>query len=185
MQSAESLHVYDRPTRWLHWGSAVLLVGIFLLGWGAHWVPRGEPRMMVRSVHITLGVVLTLLLLLRIEWRRRQGVHLEPLASGWRQSAARLFHVLLYVAMIVMVSSGIVAVWFRGVNLFDWMTIPAFDPSNKPMRRLLVDIHEVIAYGLMGLAGLHVLFALWHQYRLKDGIMHRMWPPLRQGGPSA
>jgi cytochrome b561 len=86
--------------------------------------------------------------------------------------------------MFVMVGSGIVAVWFRGVNLFDWMTIPAFDPSNKPMRRLLVDIHEVIAYGLMGLAGLHLLLALWHQYRLKDGIMHRMWPPLRQEGPS-
>ena len=180
MQSPESPDVYDRATRWLHWASAVLVVGIFLLGWGAHWVPRGEPRMMVRSVHITLGAVLTLLLVVRIVWRRHHGVHLESSTSAMESLAVRLFHVLLYVAMIVMVTSGIVAVWFRGVNLFDWMTIPAFDPSNKPMRRLLVDIHEFVAYGLMGLTGLHVLFALWHQYRLKDGVMHRMWPPLHQ-----
>ena len=180
MQDAQTLNSYDSTTRWLHWGSALFIVMLFGLGLGIDWVPRGEPKIMVRSVHIALGALLALLLVYRVLWRRRFGVQLDPVHEGRQATAVQFFHALLYVIMVAMVSSGIVAVWFRGVNMFDLFTIAPFDPSNKPMRRLLVNIHEIIAYVLMGLAGLHALFALWHHYRLKDRVMQRMWPSLLQ-----
>jgi cytochrome b561 len=170
---------YDPATRWLHWGSAAFFLLLFGLGLAIDWVPRGEPKIMVRSVHIVLGLLLTLLLVYRMVWRRRHGLELPAVYLDWRAKGVEVFHLGLYLVMVAMVTSGIVAVWFRGVNLFDLLTIPAFDPSNKPMRRLLVNIHEIIAYGLLGLAALHALFALWHHYRLKDGVLQRMWPSLQ------
>jgi cytochrome b561 len=49
-------------------------------------------------------------------------VQLDPVHEGRQATAVQYFHVLLYVIMVAMVSSGIVAVWFRGVNMFDLLT---------------------------------------------------------------
>ena len=183
MQGGETLKTYDTVTRWLHWGSAVLLVILFVLGLGIDWVPRGEPKIMVRSVHIALGTLLTLALVYRVVWRRLHGQKLDSPYEGLQAHAIQFFHGLLYLLMLAMVTSGIVAVWFRGVNMFDLFTIEPFDASNKPMRRLLVNIHEIIAYALMALASVHAMVALWHHYRLKDRVMQRMWPTLSQRNP--
>jgi cytochrome b561 len=169
VQDTDSIDAYDAMTRKLHWVSAFLFLFLFFLGLGIDWVPRGEPRVMVRSVHITLGALLTLLLVYRLFWKTRFAQSPDPLEGGIDGPGVRLFHALLYLIMIAMVGSGIVAVWFRGVNLFDVLTLEPFDASNKPMRRLLVNIHEVIAYSLMALSGGHALMALWHHVRLKDG----------------
>jgi cytochrome b561 len=68
MQDAQTLNSYDSTTRWLHWGSALFIVMLFGLGLGIDWVPRGEPKIMVRSVHIALGALLALLLVYRVLW---------------------------------------------------------------------------------------------------------------------
>jgi len=127
--------------------------------------------------------LLTLALVYRVVWRRLFGQKLDSAYEGLQAHAIQFFHGLLYLLMLAMVTSGIVAVWFRGVNMFDLFTIEPFDASNKPMRRLLVNIHEIIAYALMALASVHAMVALWHHYRLKDRVMQRMWPTLSQRNP--
>ena len=78
--------------------------------------------------------------------------------------------------MLMIFLSGVVAVWYRGVNMFDLFKIPAFDAENKEMRRLLVTIHEWIANAILLSALLHTSVALWHHFKLKDGLLERMWP---------
>ena len=76
--------------------------------------------------------------------------------------------------MVVIFLSGVIAVWYRGVNMFDLFRIPAFDQENKYIRHLLVEIHEWIANGLVIFALIHAFFALWHHFKLKDGLLERM-----------
>ena len=45
-----------------------------------------------------------------------------------------------------------------------------------PVYEAAEELHEMLAYSLFGLAGLHGLAALWHHFVQKDGILQRMWP---------
>ena len=56
---------YDGPTIWFHWAVACLVLVQWLLAQMIDWFPLGMPRIEARSVHITLGLFLGVLLLAR------------------------------------------------------------------------------------------------------------------------
>ena len=74
---------------------------------------------------------------------------------------------------------GGVCVWFRGDNLFNLFKVPAFDPGNRELAHDAVEMHELAANLLLGLALLHGAAAVWHHRVVKDGVLRRMWPSLR------
>lgn len=170
-----SLPRYDRTTQLVHWLSAGLITGLWLVGQTIDWFPKGDARIMVRSLHITLGVVLGLLLVFRVLWRRR-GVSLPPASAGLAGRVAIGAHHLLYLLTLALVVTGLAAVWIRGDNLFNLFTVPAFDPGNKALRHDAVEVHELFANLMLFTAAGHALAALWHQWILKDGLIGRMWP---------
>lgn len=51
---------YDRRTVWLHWLVALLVIGLWIAGQCINFMPRGTPKIMFRSTHIAVGVVLAL-----------------------------------------------------------------------------------------------------------------------------
>ena len=167
---------YDPRTIALHWLSAALVLALWMAGEFLDAVPKGTPRISVRSLHICLGLLLGGLLVWRVWWRQHGGVRF-PLEQGVRFARqAQWAHQLLYAAIALMVLSGMALVWIRGDNLFNLFTIPAFDPGNKALRHDAKEIHGWIANGLLIGAGLHALMALWHQWVLKDGLLLRMRP---------
>lgn len=168
--------VYDRRTVILHWLMAFLVIALWISGQCINLIPRGTPKIMFRSVHIASGVLLGLFWVYRIYWRTFRGVRLSPLQSGWSAPWIKMFHHLLYILMGVLVISGLAAVWIRGDNLFELFSIPAFDPGNKELRRDAVHLHEFLANGLLAAAVIHMAAALWHHWKLKDGLLLRMWP---------
>ena len=175
---------YDKKTRFLHWVSA----GFVLLLWSAgeflDWFPKGTPRITVRSSHIALGVLLGVLLVFRVIWRRHGGSQLPPVGSGSMVRASSAGHHLLYALIAAMVVSGIALVWIRGDNLFNLVTVPAFDPGNKALRHDAKELHGWFANALLILAGLHAAVAIWHQLVLKDGLLRRMWPASSDAHPA-
>lgn len=166
--------VYDRKTIVLHWLGAFLVFTLWAAGQSIDLLPRGFPRTTLRSLHVTFGVLFGLILVYRIFWRQKGGLELPPLNESLWHRWAKHAHHLLYALMFFIFMSGVIAVWFRGVNMFDLFKIPPFDADNKYMRRLLVEIHEWIANGLVITALVHTLFAFWHQFKLKDGLLDRM-----------
>ena len=172
--SENTSHAYDKKTIALHWLGAFLVFALWAAGQSIDLLPRGLPKITLRSLHITFGVVFGLLMIYRIFWRKRGGTQLAPIDESLKSRLAQHFHVFLYALMMLIFISGVVAVWYRGVNMFDLFRIPAFDADNKPMRRLLVEIHEWIANGLLFSALLHTCFAFWHHFKLKDGLLERM-----------
>ncbi len=167
---------YDRPTIWFHWMIAVLV----LLQWGLAQIidlfPQGLPRIEARSVHISVGLLIAVLLAARIFWRATKGRVLPPANKGALQTLTKSVHAVLYALLIAMVLVGIFLVYVRGDSFFGLLTIPAFDPGNKALRDAVTELHETIATVILIVAGLHASAALVHHYVLRDGVLRRMWP---------
>jgi cytochrome b561 len=176
---------YDSRTVFLHWLSAVLVLGLWIVGQCIDFFPKGTPRVTVRSLHIALGVLLLATVVVRVLWRRTGGVKLPPADSGAAGKLAIGVHHLLYALLIALVALGLASVWFRGDNIFNLFTVPAFDPGNKALAHNTVELHGLLANVLLLVAGLHGAAAAWHHWGLKDGVLARMWPglALRSGQP--
>ncbi len=165
---------YDRRTIALHWLTAALVVGLWLLGQGIDWFPKGTPRGLARSTHITIGLLLALVLMRRIRWRLAGGVRLPRAGSGALAAAATLTHRILYLLLVGTVLLGVTNAWVRGDTLFMTLKIPAFDPGNAALRESVEDLHAWAANILLGVAGLHAAAALLHHFVLKDDVLRRM-----------
>ncbi len=168
---------YDSTTIFLHWLSAALVVGLWMVGQSIGFFPRGAPRLTVRSLHIAVGAALALVLLLRLIWRQTRGIQLPPTDTGILGRSATGMHHLLYALLVAIVMIGLGCVWIRGDTVFTWFTVPAFDPGNKALRHNAVELHAWVANLLLALAGIHAIAAAWHHWILKDGVLQRMLPP--------
>src|SRR2546421_5613837 len=90
---------YDPRTIRLHWVTAVLMTLLWGIAQIIDLFPKGAPKVAARSVHITLGVVLGVVLLLRIRWRRRSGIRLPPANPGILGYSAKAVHFALYAGL--------------------------------------------------------------------------------------
>ena len=173
--TATPLH-YDTKTIWLHWLTAALVLALWAIGQTIDWFPRGTPRTLVRSLHISSGALLALILVYRIWWRSTAGARLAPASTGAANTLAKLIHLAIYAAMIATLVLGIANTWIRGDNLFDLVKIPAFDPGNKELRESVEELHGLAANLLLILAAFHATAGLLHHYAWKDQVLRRMLP---------
>jgi cytochrome b561 len=182
MKSAsERTDVYDSRTIALHWVTAAFVVMLWTLGQCIDSFPKGVPRMSARSVHITFGALLAILLAVRIAWRLRAGVKLSAAVPGISGQLAVGAHYLLYALLAAAVLLGIACEWFRGDTLFNLFTVPAFDPHDKKrLSEPASDLHALAANSLLAVAAVHAAAAIFHHSVLKDGVLRRMWPKLSQ-----
>jgi cytochrome b561 len=167
---------YDLPTIWFHWVVALLVLVQWVIAQMIDWFPQGMPRIGARSVHISLGLCLGILLVARILWRATHGRLLPPADRGIVQILAKTVHYALYALLIAMVLIGIFLVYVRGDSFFGLFTVPAFDPGNKALRENIEDLHGTIATIILILAGVHALAGLIHHYLWHDGVLRRMLP---------
>ncbi len=174
---------YDGRTIFFHWATALLVVLQFAGAWTIDLFPRGALRVDARSLHITLGILLAILLVARLVWRCTGGRRLPAADKGALHVAAKATHWGLYALLLAMVFVGLFLAWTRGDSLYNLFTLPAFDPGNKDLRNQVQDLHATIGWIIIGLAGLHAAAALAHRLFWHDGILSRMLPaaaPIRQ-----
>jgi cytochrome b561 len=166
------------PTRYgsvaiaIHWTSALVIVFAFI--GGLVMANSADPATVrtILPIHIALGTLALLLTLTRIAWwiwadKRPAPVAGQPAAQEW---AARTVHALLYVALLVMGTSGIATIIASGA-------IPAL-LSGTP----LPDFAELIPRAAHGIASkllllllaAHIGAALWHQFVRRDRLLARM-----------
>lgn len=167
---------YDRVTITLHWITATLVGVLWVMGQTIDFAPSGPLRVDYRSLHMTLGVALVLVIAVRVLWRLTHGRSLPGVGGAWMERVARLTHWALYGLVLLTLALGLANVWVRGDTIFNLFTVPAFDPGNKALRALIGDWHALAANGTLILAGLHAVAALFHHYVLRDNVLRRMQP---------
>lgn len=155
----------------------------FALGLWMTDVPARADRPYYFAIHASIGITLLAVLAGRLIWAMLNPLPAAPADTPqWRHAAARLTHVSLYgltfaVAILGWLLAGALRTPIEP-QLFGLVPLPApmtLAPSSK---EFVEEAHELVAYVLIGLAGLHALAALWHHYILRDNTLQRM---LRSG----
>jgi len=104
------------------------------------------------------------------------------LEAGWMKVASKATHLLLYVMLVTEAGLGFAFRWGAGrpMAFFGLGIPPLIGELGKALRHSLRDIHEWNGWAIIVLAGLHAAAALYHHYVLKDRVLARMLPVVRQ-----
>ena len=178
---------YGAVAQALHWLTAVLVIAAYFMGPGG-----SEQRVyssavdFTRQTHETLGVTVFALVLARLLWRWVDTAPEDPPMKPWMRYSARLFHVVLYVLLIMTPVSAIVGAWLEGHPLTLWgfgnigpMLSPAHDVGLS-----LASLHTTLGDIILWVAGLHAGAALFHHFFLRDSVLLSMLPGRRTSSSS-
>ena len=164
-----------------HWTMFVLVVCVGFLGlMHDSWPNKPSQRFWI-NIHALVGLLLWFMLIARFWWRSRHEppapiANLSPLSRRLMGAA----HVVLYALMFIIPIIGMVTFIYHGRILdFGLFQIDFGVRSNRAIFHPTEEWHGYLAYALFGLAGLHALAALWHQFIVRDGLLTRMWPTSR------
>ena len=164
---------YSKRIIIIHWLTLALLVAAWFLGDSLDDARHeGGATIAGYMVHSLVGGVVLLLTLLRLAFRRTDGI---PLALGDTplDKVAKGVHHLLYILLILLPLSGIMQVLTSNVG----KALMAGDASLLPKKFEGVPahgVHEILVNVLIAVVVVHVLGALKHQFVTKDSIMSRM-----------
>jgi cytochrome b561 len=166
---------YDRTTIVLHWLTALLVLVLFALAILWDFVPR-DVRKQMQSLHISLGIALAAVLAIRLAWRATRGRRLPLAVGGLQGKAAKAMHYVLYLLLAAQVVLGFAWRWAQAetFQFFGLFPLRFASVRNRPLSDVLGDLHDVVGWTIVVLAGLHAAVALIHHYVLKDGVLQRM-----------
>ena len=172
---------YDNVAISLHWLTALLVLFQFVSSF--LWDDFAKPtRQSLESLHVSLGILLTAVIALRLIWRAIPGHQRSSIVSGWDEIAAKSVHYLLYILLVVQAGLGFAMGWGAGHPIhFFGLGIPGpLDALPRPVRHDVREIHEKVGYAIMILAAGHAFAALYHHYKLHDRVLGRMLPWARR-----
>ncbi|SMO82579.1 cytochrome b [Paracoccus laeviglucosivorans] len=168
--------LYGRITRLLHWSIAALMLWQFV-GMGLKLALGRQPivAFFVGS-HQKVGTVLFVLIVLRVVWaltnRRNRPHH----GDGVVGLAARLGHLALYGAMILVPLSALMRA-YGGERGFAPFGFPIFAPQQPPIGWMVQFgelLHGELAWVTLALIAGHVLMVGVHEGMWRDGTLTRM-----------
>jgi cytochrome b561 len=169
---------YDNVAVALHWATALLVVTQFTLAVSWDYFPKATQQGM-ESVHISMGVLLTAVIVARIAWRLVPGHQVKSLNIGWVRLASKGVHYLLYGLLVAQAALGFAFRWAQGhaVSFFGLFAIPGpYGELARPIRHQLHTLHEYGGWAIVILAFGHAFAALYHHHVLKDRVLLRMLP---------
>jgi cytochrome b561 len=142
----------------------------------------------MQSLHVSVGVLFTVVIVARVIWRVIPGHQRPSIVSGWVETASKIVHYLLYVLLVVQAGLGFLFRWAQGhpVSFFGLFGIPnPLGVMDKATRHTVHDLHEKVGWAIIIIALGHALAALYHHYRLHDRVLGRMLPLARRSEPGA
>lgn len=176
---------YDTTSKIFHWLTAIIVLIAFILG------PGDFGRIMHNGIdpgtrsdilwHESLGVSVFVLTLLRLLWvALRPGAPKLPM-SPFTRLLSKLMHLVLWVLLLALPITAVLALGTEGhpMTLLAGLRINAFTIlASSPLAGLADwgDVHSFLGDAILWLAGLHALGALYHHFRLKDGVLRSMLP---------
>ena len=187
-RGAQGRSRYSSVSMVLHWTIAALIWIQLCLGWYFNEVSKDHSpeQDYLTSIHISVGLTILLLVLVRIAWRLTHWP--PPLPNGmpaWEKLLATVVHVVFYGLMLAMpltgwalVSAGKDPISFWGIP---WPHLPGIAQlvPDRPAHKTLKHLHVyVLVWIFLINISLHVAGALKHQF---DGfpVLWRMIPFLK------
>jgi cytochrome b561 len=152
----------------------MLIVGLYMTE-----LPKSPQKLKIYGLHKATGILVLFLGIMRISWRLS---HIAPALTArmpvWQRKAAHAVHFLLYAIMLMMPLTGWLISSSAGISVsfFGLFTMPDLISPNESLVEVFEEMHEFLAFTLIGLITLHVAAVVQHYVMYKENILRRMWP---------
>lgn len=177
---------YSRTAIVLHWVLGLAILGLFGVGLYMTSLPFSPARLKLYNWHKWAGITLLALSLVRLLWRATHRppalpANIANAMPAWQHWAHHGTHYAMYALFFLVPLIGWAYSSAAGfpIVVFGVLPLPDFVPVDKALAELIKPFHELSAFALVGLAGLHIAAALKHQLVDKDGLIGRMLPGRR------
>ena len=168
---------YGTTAKLFHWLIVALLLVQYPIGWLMPDIHGGKPGATM-TFHISFGIVILTLIVLRFLWRLTHPVAPESSLPSWQRLSSEAVHWLLYALVLATTVTGWLFASFRGweVSLFYLVPLPMLSVENAAAGKTIDGLHQAAEWALLVVIGIHVAAALAHIFIYRDRIMQRMLP---------
>lgn len=167
---------YNLVSKLLHWTTALLIFGLLALGFYMAGLEFGDAKLQLYALHKSFGLLVLMLVFVRVVWhilvKKPKSL---PTHKKWEKGLSHAVHSLLYLLLFampltgwVMSSAGDFTIKFFGI------VMPDIVAKNKELFDFTREMHETIAYVILGVVALHVVGAFKHHFIDRDESLQRM-----------
>jgi cytochrome b561 len=169
---------YGTTAKALHWLIVALLLVQYPIGWLMPDVHRGEQPGSGMTLHVSFGIMILILTVLRFVWRLTHPVAPESSLPPWQRSSSEVVHWLLYALVLATTLTGWLFASFRGwsISFFYLMPLPMLASDSAAGGRAIDGLHQAMEWTLLVFIGVHLAAALAHIFVYRDRVMKRMLP---------
>jgi cytochrome b561 len=169
---------YGATAKVFHWLIVALLLVQYLIGWLMPDLHRGDKPGAAMTFHISFGMTILVLIVLRFAWRLIHPVAPESVLPPWQRLSSEVVHWMLYVLVLATALTGWLFASFRGwsVSYFYLIPAPMLASGNAAAGKAIDGLHQAAEWTLLFFIGIHVASALVHIFIYRDRIMQRMLP---------
>jgi len=172
-----SQHRWGQVSIALHWLTALLVIGLAVVGLVMTELPNSALKVQIYALHKSFGLTVLALAVLRLLWRALAGTPDDVPGPRLQQLAAKTVHWALYALLFALPFSGWLFNSAAGFPLkwFGLVSLPKlFTGYNPELKHLAHELHETGFYLLALLLLVHAGAALYHHYVKKDDTLNRM-----------
>ncbi len=177
MQLKDTTDTFGLSSILFHWVTALLIIGLFIMGQILEEMPRGPEKGELMDLHKSLGMLLLILVFVRLAWRIMQGFPQAANSSAtFLNIVSRLWHWALLIIIVAIPVSGFISsdAGFSDVPFFGLFTFPDIVSFDHQLHEQFEDIHVVLTKIIVPLVLIHVLAAFKHHFWDKDATLKRM-----------
>jgi len=169
---------YGITAKVFHWLIVALLLVQYLIGWLMPDIHRGMKPGAAMTIHVSFGLLVLILIVLRFAWRLIHPVAPESSLSPWQRLSSEAVHWLLYALVLATTVTGWLFASFRGwsMSFFYLAPMPTLAADNAAAGRTIDGLHQAMEWALLVMIGIHIAAALAHIFIYRDRIMQRMLP---------
>jgi cytochrome b561 len=173
----DRLH-YGTTAKIFHWLIVALLFAQYPIGWLMPDIHRGMKPGDAMTLHISFGILILMLIVLRLFWRITHPVAPESSLPPWQRLTSEAVHWLLYALVLAVTVTGWLFASFRGwpVSFFFLAPLPMLSSESVSAGRTIDGWHQAAGWALLVVIAIHVLAAMAHIFIYRDRIMQRMLP---------
>ena len=174
MKLTNTLTEYGFISKTFHWLSAAVLVFQIPLGFYLVDMDFSEKRLTIESIHVTLGLAIFYLTIFRLIYKTFNPTPaLQNSIFPGQKIIAKLNHIFLYVAILIITISGALKKLYNGEEL-DMFFFNFEIKDNFELAEIFYEIHIISNYTLIILITLHIFAVITHKVLFKENLLKRI-----------
>jgi cytochrome b561 len=169
---------YGTAAKIFRWTIVALLVTQYLIGWLMPDIHRGIQPGVTMTFHVSVGLVILILIVLRFARRLTHPVSPESSLPAWQRLTSELVHWMLYAMVLLTTLTGWLFASYRGwsISFFYLFPFPMLSAENPAAGKTIDGLHQAAEWSLLVLVLAHIAAAFVHLLYYRNRIMRRMLP---------